>query len=60
MAFVTIETASGPQQVRVCDNCRTVCVPSRFCSGRCAREFYERPTRKLDGHVEDHETREVT
>lgn len=29
-------------RVRVCDYCKTVCIPSgRFCSGRCSRNYYE-------------------
>ncbi len=43
MAFVTVDTAEGPKQVRVCDYCKTVCIPSgRFCSGRCAGQYGER------------------
>lgn len=41
--LVEIETRDGPRKVRVCDGCRTVCIPSgRFCSGRCSRDFSER------------------
>lgn len=46
MAIIEVDTASGKQKVRVCDNCRTVCVPTRFCSGRCAREYWERVERE--------------
>lgn len=36
--LVDIDTKYGPRKVRVCDHCRTVCIPSgRFCSGYCAR-----------------------
>ena len=43
MAFVTVQTKDGLRQVRVCDYCKTVCIPSgRFCSGRCAREYERR------------------
>lgn len=38
MAFVTIETPEGKRQVRVCDYCKAVCIPSgQYCSGHCAR-----------------------
>lgn len=43
--LIEVQTADGPQKVRVCDNCRASCIPSgRFCSGRCARQYdeYER------------------
>ncbi len=47
MAFVSVETASGQRQVRVCDYCRTVCIPSgRFCSGRCAGQYLEMAERR--------------
>ena len=40
--LVEIETADGPRKVRVCNYCRSVCIPSGgFCSGRCARLFDE-------------------
>lgn len=36
--LIEIQTKDGLRKVRVCDYCRTVCIPSgRFCSGRCAR-----------------------
>lgn len=38
----------GPQKVRVCDGCRTVCCPGRYCSGRCAREDWERRQRERE------------
>lgn len=42
MALITIETTEGPRQVRVCDYCKTVCIPNgRFCSGHCARQYGE-------------------
>lgn len=40
--LVEVQTINGPKKVRVCDYCMAVCTPSKFCSGRCAREFYER------------------
>lgn len=41
--LIEIETINGPRKVRVCDYCRTVCIPSgRFCSGHCARNHAER------------------
>lgn len=40
--LVEIDTTSGRKKIRVCDYCRTVCIPSgRFCSGFCARGFAE-------------------
>jgi hypothetical protein len=43
MAFVTVETFDGPKKVRVCDYCKTVCIPSgRFCSSRCYWQNEER------------------
>lgn len=40
--LIEIETSDGPKKVRVCDHCRTVCVPrGRFCSGSCARRAEE-------------------
>lgn len=43
MAIIEIQTLDGPQKVRVCDYCRTVCIPSgSYCSGRCARLDAER------------------
>jgi hypothetical protein len=40
--LIEIQTNDGPRKVRVCDYCRTVCIPSgRFCSGRCARSYRE-------------------
>ncbi len=49
MALIEVQTVDGPRKVRVCDYCRTVCIPSgRFCSGTCRRkfeEFYEQPKR---------------
>jgi hypothetical protein len=36
--IVTIETPRGPKKVRVCDYCKSACIPSgRYCSGHCAR-----------------------
>lgn len=47
MAYVTVETKNGPARVRVCDYCKSACIPSgRFCSGRCAREYQERASRQ--------------
>lgn len=41
--LVEVQTLNGPRKVRVCDYCRTVCIPSgRFCSGHCARNHAER------------------
>jgi hypothetical protein len=40
--LIEIQTSDGPRKVRVCDYCRSACIPSgRFCSGRCARSFDE-------------------
>lgn len=42
MALIEVQTMDGPRKVRVCDYCRTVCIPSgRYCSGRCARSHAE-------------------
>lgn len=41
MPYVQVETRDGPQPVKVCDHCRTVCCQSRYCSGRCARQAAE-------------------
>jgi len=41
--LIDIETKHGPRKLRVCDNCKSVCIPSgRFCSGHCARAWNER------------------
>lgn len=41
--LIEVQTFDGPRKVRVCDGCRTVCIPSgRYCSGRCARSDSER------------------
>src|ERR1700722_9298277 len=49
MAYVDVQTATGTAKVHVCDYCKTVCIPSssRFCSGRCAGEFYRMQAREL-------------
>lgn len=40
--LMEVETVDGPRKVRVCDYCRSACIPSgRFCSGRCARSYWE-------------------
>lgn len=40
--LIEIRTQEGARKVRVCDYCRTVCIPSgRFCSGQCARKWRE-------------------
>lgn len=55
MAFVTVQTAQGPRQVRVCDYCKAACIPSgRFCSGRCARMFDERQDLSQCENLDDH------
>lgn len=42
MALIEVRTKDGPRKVRVCDYCRTVCIPSgRFCSGMCSRSYDE-------------------
>ena len=44
MAFVDMVNAYGEKvKIRVCDYCKTVCVPSgsRYCSGHCARNADE-------------------
>lgn len=46
MALIEVQTKDGPRKVRVCDYCKTVCIPSgRYCSGRCAREAREQRQR---------------
>lgn len=41
--LIEVQTEDGPRKVRVCDYCRTVCIPSgRFCSGRCAGQSRDR------------------
>lgn len=37
--LITIQTATGPKKVNVCEYCKTVCIPTsqRYCSGHCAR-----------------------
>lgn len=46
--LIEVETPDGPRKVRVCDYCKTVCIPSgRFCSGRCARNYDELTETKL-------------
>lgn len=40
--LIDIETIDGPRKVRVCDYCKTVCIPhGRFCSGRCYRNHMD-------------------
>lgn len=40
--LIEVDTPDGPRKVRVCDYCRTVCIPSgRYCSGHCARNHRE-------------------
>jgi hypothetical protein len=40
--LLTVETATGPKRIRVCDYCKSACIPSgHFCSGYCARAFDE-------------------
>lgn len=42
MALIEVQTKDGPRKVRVCDYCRSACIPSgRFCSGRCSRSYWE-------------------
>lgn len=34
--LINIDTVSGTKQIRVCNYCRTVCIPSgAYCSARC-------------------------
>lgn len=34
--LVEIDTSDGKKKIRVCDYCRTVCIPhGSFCSSRC-------------------------
>jgi hypothetical protein len=41
--LIEINTIDGPRKVRVCDYCRTVCIPSgRFCSSYCYHNFQKR------------------
>lgn len=50
--LVEIQTAIGPRKVRVCDYCKTVCIPSgRFCSGSCAKKWDEFYAAVLDSHL---------
>jgi len=47
MAYIEVQTANGIRKVRVCDYCKTVCIPSgRFCSGHCARNYCKREANK--------------
>lgn len=40
--LVDIKTSQGLRKIRVCDNCKTICIPSgRFCSGFCSRAWSE-------------------
>ena len=40
--LVDIKTNQGQRKIRVCDNCKTVCIPSgRFCCGYCSRAWSE-------------------
>jgi predicted nucleic acid-binding Zn ribbon protein len=40
--LIDIETPQGIRKVRVCDYCKSTCIPSgRFCSGRCCRQYTE-------------------
>jgi hypothetical protein len=41
MAIVIVQTVSGPQECKVCDYCKCVCCKTQFCSGHCARSYYE-------------------
>lgn len=34
--LIDIDTNDGPKKIRVCDYCRTVCIPyGQFCSSHC-------------------------
>jgi hypothetical protein len=34
--IIEIQTGDGPKKVRVCDYCKTACIPyGQFCSSRC-------------------------
>jgi hypothetical protein len=34
--IIEIQTGDGPKKVRVCDYCKTACIPyGRYCSSRC-------------------------
>lgn len=49
MAMVVVETLDGPRKVRVCDYCKTVCIPSgRFCSSFCASNYHSLVLRKAE------------
>lgn len=42
MAFEKVTIAGKEVEVRVCDYCRTTCIPhGRYCSGRCYRRHQE-------------------
>lgn len=46
MPYVMIQTRRGMVQVRVCEHCRAVPTRTKFCSGRCARQWRERQKRE--------------
>ena len=34
--IIEIQTSDGPKKARVCDYCKTACIPyGRYCSSRC-------------------------
>jgi len=42
MAFQKVMIAGKETEVRVCDHCRTTCIPhGRYCSSRCYRKHQE-------------------
>lgn len=42
MAFEKVILGGKETMVRVCDYCRTACIPhGRYCSGRCYRNHQE-------------------
>ena len=54
MAFIEVMAGGKPQQVRVCDWCRTCCIPSgRFCSGRCAMQSHEHTQSVMNATMAD-------
>lgn len=48
--LIEVQTAHGPQKIRVCDYCQCVPLPygTRFCSGHCSRNFHEREAASVD------------
>jgi hypothetical protein len=54
--LIEVETTDGPRKVKVCDYCKTVCCQSRFCSGRCARNYQDRADRERQAEISQERT----